>query len=626
MRRNCILLLLATAGLLTAAEAPRYHFGDDPRWSDPNLDDSSWSVTNSGKWAMPPFDSSGIMWVRFRVPVGADYSGPLAISSSRRLGTSFPNEIWVNGVRAGGERTFPPHPSLGLAPATPVFDLAPGIAVPGQTAQVALRIWYPPVTVGRAQPTGVRFEIGSRELLHSQESDFIAQDHLSHWFDVLENLAYLALGATLLIVWRLARGSRDVFWFACYLLAWNFLGTWQLIPALFRPDWPYPAWDVGNYLLIWCGFATLFEFLWSVYELGRRWVMYLLSAAIGVVCIMLVILDTATELSRGVFASFTIWATIFFAVNVVLAAMSAWQFWRSPAVRGVAAAVVIWSGNLALTQGNAWGQAIPHSFHIGTAVVSSEDVATNLFIVAVGYMLLRRLWDSWRRTRELNAEFEAARQMQQSLVPPATGAAGFAVASVYMPSKEVGGDFFWTVPAADGSLLLVAGDVSGKGLKAAMTVATLAGALRNEPSRQPALVLSRLNAVLLGHEATGFTTCCAALFDCLGHVTIANAGHVPPYRNGEELEIDSGLPLGLIADPVYSEVVVTLGPGDGLTFVSDGVLEARNGDRELYGFDRLRTLSRQSATQIAETARAFGQEDDISVVTIQRRTATAHAA
>ena len=626
MRLSGILLLPIAAGLLTAADAARYHFGDDPKWSAPRFDDSSWSVANNGKWAMPPFGSSGIMWVRFRVPVAPDYSGPLAIASSRRLGTSFPDEIWVNGNRAGGDENFPPHPRLGLAPATSVFDLAPGAAIPGQTALVALRIWYSPLTVARELPAGLRFEIGSRELLHSQESDFIAQDHLSHSFDIIENLAYLVLGTTLLIVWRLARGSRDVFWFACYLLAWNFLGTWQLIPSLFRPDWPYPAWDVGNYLLVWCGFATLFEFLWSVYGLGRRWAMYLLAAAIGLVCIMLVILDTATELSRRVFASFSIWAAVFFAVNVVLAAISAWQFWRSPAVRGVAAAVVIWSGNLALTQGNAWGQTIPHSFHIGTAVISSEDVATNLFIAAVGYMLLRRLWHTWRRTRELDAEFEAARQMQRSLVPPAAGAAGFAVASVYLPSKEVGGDFFWTVPASDGSLLLVAGDVSGKGLKAAMTVATLAGALRNEPSRQPALVLSRLNAVLLGHEATGFTTCCAALFDGAGHVTIANAGHVPPYCNGEEIEIESGLPLGLVPDAVYAEVVVTPGPGEGLTFVSDGVLEARNDDRELYGFDRLRALSRQSAAQIAEAAQAFGQEDDISVVTIQRRTVTAHAA
>jgi len=175
-------------------------------------------------------------------------------------------------------------------------------------------------------------------------------------------------------------------------------------------------------------------------------------------------------------------------------------------------------------------------------------------------------------------------------------------------------------------LLLVAGDVSGKGLKAAMTVATLAGALRNEPSRKPAQVLSRLNSVLLGHGGGGFTTCCAALFKADGSVTIANAGHMPPWRNGEEIQVEPGLPLGLIAGPEYAGAVAALRPGDALTFVSDGVVEARNASREIYGFERMRALSTQPAARIAETARAFGQEDDISVITIERSAAAALAA
>jgi len=627
MSRWLLAVLLAGAGLVTAAETPvRYHFGDDPRWSDPNFDDSSWRVAKDGRWPVPPFDGSGIMWVRFRVPVPADYSGPLAIGSPGIFATTPPDEIWVNGHRAGGEGKFPPHPHFMVAPVSTVFDLAAGSATPGQTALVALRAWYPPATSVSPQAIGYRFEIGPRELLRLRESDTIARSWLSHSFDVIENLAFLVLGAALLAVWRLSRGSRDLLWFGTYLLAWGCTGAWQLAPSLLRPQVPFPAWQFGNYLLVWCGFVALLEFLWSVFSLGRRWPLRVLEAAIGMVCILLTSLNAATEPAGWIPIASKGWGVVFLALNVVLAAISAWQFRRSPGTRGVAAAMVVWSTTLALTEGGVWIHVLPLSYQLGAVAISTEDTATILFITSVGFLLLRRLWTTWTRTRELDAEFEAARQMQQSLVPPAAGAAGFAVASVYLPSREVGGDFFWTVPAGDGSLLLVAGDVSGKGLKAAMTVATIAGALRNESSRQPALVLARLNTVLLGHGRTGFTTCCAAFFDGLGHVTIANAGHVLPYCNGEEVHVESGLPLGLIAEPDYAEAVVTLRPGEGLTFVSDGVVEARNANREIYGFDRMRALSMQPAARIAETAQAFGQEDDISVITIERSAVAARAA
>ena len=123
---------------------------------------------------------------------------------------------------------------------------------------------------------------------------------------------------------------------------------------------------------------------------------------------------------------------------------------------------------------------VPYLFHWSAMTVTAPDIANTLFVFSVGSLLLRRLWKTWLRARELDGEFEAARLMQRSLVPPAAGVTGFDVASVYLPAREVGGDFFWTIPEADGSLRLVAGDVSGKGLKAAMTVATLGGALRNE--------------------------------------------------------------------------------------------------------------------------------------------------
>jgi serine phosphatase RsbU (regulator of sigma subunit) len=98
---------------------------------------------------------------------------------------------------------------------------------------------------------------------------------------------------------------------------------------------------------------------------------------------------------------------------------------------------------------------------------------------------------------------------------------------------------------------------------------------------------------------------------------MANAGHLHPYRNGEEIDLPGSLPLGIVAQAQFETAELLLAPGDRLTFVSDGVVEAQSKSRELFGFDRTRHLSRQPAAEIAEAARAFGQSDDITVVTVE---------
>jgi sigma-B regulation protein RsbU (phosphoserine phosphatase) len=104
-------------------------------------------------------------------------------------------------------------------------------------------------------------------------------------------------------------------------------------------------------------------------------------------------------------------------------------------------------------------------------------------------------------------------------------------------------------------------------------------------------------------------------------VTIASAGRPAPYSNGCELPVESGLPLGIENAAVWSEARFRLSPETQLTLVSDGVPEARNANGELFGFDRTRELSGRSAGEIAAAARAWGQNDDITVVTIRSREA-----
>jgi serine phosphatase RsbU (regulator of sigma subunit) len=165
--------------------------------------------------------------------------------------------------------------------------------------------------------------------------------------------------------------------------------------------------------------------------------------------------------------------------------------------------------------------------------------------------------------------------VQQQLVAPAADIPGYQIQSAYAPAKHVGGDFFRIAPDSDGSLLLVVGDVSGKGLKAAMTVSAIMGALRGCTSRHPTAILHYLNSVLCG-QIGGFVTCCATLIAEDGSVTFANAGNPAPYHNGQEMRVEAGLPLGLLASAIYSETFYHLAPNDRLTFVSDGVVEATN--------------------------------------------------
>jgi serine phosphatase RsbU (regulator of sigma subunit) len=194
---------------------------------------------------------------------------------------------------------------------------------------------------------------------------------------------------------------------------------------------------------------------------------------------------------------------------------------------------------------------------------------------------------------------------------------GFEVESIYNPANEVGGDFYHVESTEDGGLLVVIGDVAGKGLKAAMNVSMLMGALRRTPERSPAKILESLNRVLSGSES--FTTCQAALLSADGGLVLANAGHLPPYLNSQEVAIHGALPLGVVPDVTYEETRLYLHPGDRILFLSDGVVEARKPSGELFGFERVHNLSNQSAFYIADAAKSFGQEDDITVLSVRRQ-------
>jgi serine phosphatase RsbU (regulator of sigma subunit) len=255
-------------------------------------------------------------------------------------------------------------------------------------------------------------------------------------------------------------------------------------------------------------------------------------------------------------------------------------------------------------------------------------------------IFIRDLIRDRRDKQRMAAELAAGRAVQHVLIPEDVPAIpGFIVQSVYKPFGEVGGDFFQVLPInavpinalpinaspinnepVSSGVLVIIGDVSGKGMPAAMTVSLLVGTVRTlaHYTQSPGEILAAMNERMLARSNGGFTTCLVLRADADGALTIANAGHIPPYVDGKELQFESGLPLGISADTIYAESTFQLSPEQQLTLLTDGVVEARDKSGTLFGFERSATLSTQPAEAIAHAAQAFGQDDDITVLSVTR--------
>jgi sigma-B regulation protein RsbU (phosphoserine phosphatase) len=292
--------------------------------------------------------------------------------------------------------------------------------------------------------------------------------------------------------------------------------------------------------------------------------------------------------------------------------------WIGGAVLFLTVVEARWQAGWALSLG------FPEYLHWGRLDFDVRPVAWLLFAIVMLIAMTFRLRRIQDRNREVEQEMAAARSVQQILIPDdLPSIPGLRIDSAYLPAQEVGGDFFQILPlpgSADPdrpSAFIVLGDVSGKGLKAAMTVSLIVGTLRTyaEFYSNPSELLSGLNRRLYG-RCEGFATCLVLLVEPTGKITVANAAHLNPYLDGEEVLTEANLPLGLNAGIHYSEMTFQLDPGKLCTLVTDGVVEAIGSHGELYGFDRTRSISKQPASTIAQAARQFGQEDDITVVTI----------
>ena len=263
---------------------------------------------------------------------------------------------------------------------------------------------------------------------------------------------------------------------------------------------------------------------------------------------------------------------------------------------------------------------IPNVFQTwGVPLLEVRAFTTACVITALLALLFRDQRQVTEERALFAGEIHAARDVQQYLIPahlPATP--GFSIESEYRPAREVGGDFFQVLPQADGSLLLVIGDVAGKGIEAGMLATLIVGSVRTAATftSDPARILALLNDRLCGR---GLVTCLALRIDQNGNATLVNAGHLPPYLNGKEMAIDGALPLGAVPGMQYAASRFSLDAGDSLMLMTDGVVEAQNSRGELFGFDQIAKLlhSGASGAALADAAEAFGQDDDITVLAFQ---------
>ena len=260
----------------------------------------------------------------------------------------------------------------------------------------------------------------------------------------------------------------------------------------------------------------------------------------------------------------------------------------------------------------------------------------------VGQLVREQQAEAATRQR-FEQELEVAKLIQQNFLPKQLPElSGWQVAAYYRPAREVGGDFYDVIPLPEGRVGFVIGDVTDKGVPAALVMAATRSVLRASAQRlvDPGEVLQRVNEHLCPDmPAKMFVTCLYGVLEpATGHFRFANAGHDLPYvktAGGSEELRARGMPLGLMPGMLYEEKETVLAPGDSLLLHSDGVVEAHDPDGGMFGFPRLKQavadypgggelIDRVLADLHAHTGPDAEQEDDITMVVLQRSAGAAH--
>jgi len=605
----------------------RFQIGDNPQWADSAFDDSGWPVVTLDKPLTElGFDSyAGYAWYRMRinarqmVPSGETLD---LLLTTRNVGQI---AVFANGTEIGHTQGFNGGPRMYMS-----LPLQVGLPAPAAdgTISIAVRSWAAPgIQISRGLLD--RVDIGAHHdvverlataVSQRWDREIIAELMLSFLF-----LFVAALGAILFLA---QRHHSEYLWLAllCITVAFNGILQllWQLAAISYSVYTPMNLW-IGRIFM-----AVTLEFILRFTGMLHRRLIRVVQIAflvfpvfnlLGVEQFYLILSATAEVLFLGL---------------VIWLLFSAWRRGQREAgvmllpfiLAALADSIDTVLGYLAEKHWGVTEKMAYHRFHLGPIEATTSILSFAIFLASVIAVILYRFVRVSQEEQRSNAEIAAARSVQAMLIPtelPSTR--NFMLESAYFPVNGVGGDYFQVLPVEDGSLLLVAGDVSGKGLQAAMNASTLVGAFRNELSKQPATILNHLNNVLIGAQSVpsrakdkdavvSFSTCLCARIYRDGTMEVANAGHLSPYLDGREMELPPGLPLGVIPGMTYEQVSFQLEQGVRIIFLSDGVVEAQNTSGELFGFERTQQVSNESARYIAQTAKRFGQTDDITVISV----------
>lgn len=629
-----------------------FHIGDspidaktgEPLWAEPGFDDSSWEKVDlkPSPGVTDPFNHDpryvqgwtmkghpgywGYAWYRLQVPITFAREGRLSLLTYGWVDDGY--QLFDNGRMQGSWGKFS---DSGKSPV--VYFTQPAMFVLSSTTQeptetLAFRVWMGPVKVSHHPFTG-----GLHYAPLLGEQDAIAARAQLEWMLLIRNhisspvtaglfllLALVAATLTLfdredsVYLWvsvaLLLSGIDEAFFSVANWTQWESLRTFFIQLQVFSFPLMFGAWGMA-----W----------WIWFKLRRaRWVP---TAIVTLTAVNMVAALLGEHLLYGIQNPVGLF---FQAVEIAarLALLAVVLFIVASGIREQG-----WEGWLVLptvvplTFAQFQSELIRLHWH-GTfsafgVIFFYSELANLLLAAVVALLLLRRLLLSLERQRQIALDVKQAQEVQQVILPVArTTLPGFEIESEYRPAREVGGDFFQILPnSADGSLLIVAGDVTGKGLKAGMLVAMLVGAIRTVAgfNPDPAAVLSELNQRLMGRNDAQ-ATCLALRIETDGTVTLANAGHLAPYLNAEPIAMEGALPLGIIDGIEPSVMHFQLEEHDQLILLSDGVAEAMDAEGGLFGFERIPELLHRSktASEIASAAQEFGQEDDISVVSITR--------
>jgi hypothetical protein len=596
----------------------RFHPGDDARWADPAFDDSSWPLLRSDSgWSSQGYARmSGFGWYRFsiRIPAG---SKPLVLYFPRLL-TSY--EVYADGHLLGGFGGLPPRHKL-LAGAPPLYLLPPTATPAQRTVLVAIRVWHWPFWAhyygGGPQTTayvGERLEINEIRRLDYPGNPW-------SWVPPLFSALLCLLGGIFALgfAWH-HRSEREYLWFGIWLVFKTYSESTFLFTTFTDVNIAFR--EISRAISEGAGILAFLTFYYYLLH-GRKDWLYWVSAIAALTrplpfTLALFGLLTQTQVnSCNVATSLpaVVWVLILVMVRARQGIADA-RLLLAPTLlqEGVNLAGIISFELFAL--GLTHGSPSANRFFNLTA----RPFVDVVFLSAMLATLIDRFTRTRRHEEHLARELQAARIVQQLLIPEEIPhIPGFTIQSCYIPAGEVGGDFFQILPTASGGVLAIIGDVSGKGMPAAMTVSLLVGTVRTltQYTHSPGEILAAMNQRMLGRSQGGFTTCLALRIDADGTLTIANAGHLAPYFAGHELATENGLPLGLSPLTEYTETTTELQGKGRLTMLTDGVVEARNSKGELMGFERTSALSTEPAERIADSARLFGQEDDITVLTLE---------